>query len=100
MNTQFFVKTVQTKGKLMLDWRNWIYGLMSGFIGGAASAGLAALGAATASGLGMDVKSLDWKQFGIILLTSGMVSAFAFLKQSPLPAKDAEAGPANNSKPG
>jgi hypothetical protein len=64
---------------------NWLHGLFGGIIGGAASAGSAWMGMACAKSAGVDVPALNFKALGIILLSSGLMSAFAYLKQSPLP---------------
>lgn len=69
-----------------LDWGNWFYGLISGIIGGGASA--------VTSGISVSmIDPKDWsigsaKFFtlcGIVFLANGMLSAFFFLKQTPLP---------------
>lgn len=70
----------------MLKWQTWLYGLLSGFIGGGASAVTAWAGMAGAKGIGLDVHVLNWEEAGIVMLTSGFVSAMAYLSKSPLPA--------------
>lgn len=68
--------------------RHWLYGLLAAFIGGGAasvSAGLAAIGITPeqynlAGGLRHTLSLM-----GVTFLVSGLVSASAFLKQSPLP---------------
>jgi hypothetical protein len=67
------------------NWRHWLRGLIGGFIGGAATAGSAWLGMSAAHGAGVDVPVMNFKALGIILLSGGMVSLLAYLKQSPLP---------------
>src|SRR5262245_47484006 len=84
-NTQLFIRNA---AKGAMDWRHWLYGLMSGTIGGIASAGSAWLGLAAAKASGADVHTLNWRELGIVCLSSGIVAAFAFLKQSPLPKWD------------
>jgi hypothetical protein len=70
-----------------LDWATWLYGLVSGFIGGGAGA----------IGTGFGEMVLDSKHvaaegmhhvfalMGISFLFSGVITASAYLKQSPLP---------------
>lgn len=89
MNTDFFVKTVQDKGRMALDWRNWLYGLVSGIIGGAATAGTTWVGMVSASAAGIaGIHTPNLKELGIMMLVSGATFAFAYLKQSPLPAQE------------
>ena len=89
VNTEFFTKTVADKGKMVLDWRNWLYGLVSGVIGGAATSGATWLGMAGASAAGIkDIHIPNLKELGIMMLFGGLGFAFAYLKQSPLPAKE------------
>ena len=76
---------------MRLRWDKWIYGLASGFIGGGASAvvcsGMAAI-------LAPDKFSpaTDFKNFMILasttFLANGLMSAFFFLRQSPLPPRE------------
>lgn len=65
--------------------RKWWHGLKGGVIGGMATSGSAWLGLAGAKYVGLDVPQLNWKGLGIVLLSGGMSSAFAYLKQSPVP---------------
>lgn len=74
--------------KELLRWQNWLHGLFGGIIGGAASAGSAWLGLVAAKSVGVDVPTLNLKALGVILLTSGIASGLAYLKQSPLPPLD------------
>ena len=71
-----------------LDWDNWLYGLFSGFIGGGSTAVVAGITVATVDSHDFAVGS---KKFFAVVLTmfvfNGMMSAFLFLKQQPLPAK-------------
>ncbi len=69
----------------LLSLRAWVYGLVSGFIGGGASAVTAWAGMAGAKGLGIDVHVLNFKEAGIVMLSSGFVTAMSFLAKSPLP---------------
>jgi hypothetical protein len=66
-------------------WRGWLHGLLAMVIGGAASAGSAWIGLAVGKASGLDVPVLNWKALGLVLLTSGLINAFLYLKQSPLP---------------
>ena len=68
----------------------WLHGLIGGAVGGISAAGLNWITTNVAHDAGMDVPNLNWKALGISLLTAGLVSAFAYLKQSPLPADDAQ----------
>jgi hypothetical protein len=69
-----------------LDWENWLYGVFAGFIGGGASA--------VTSGITLNM--VDSKDFNIytskfyttvaaIFLVNGMMNAFMYLRQNPLP---------------
>lgn len=69
----------------LLSLRAWVYGLLSGFIGGGASAVTAWAGMAGAKGLGIDVHVLNFKEAGIVMLSSGFVTAMSYLAKSPLP---------------
>lgn len=71
-----------------LDWGNWIYGLLAGFIGGGASAVTS----------GVTVSYIDPKDWAIgsahfyqlcttMFLIHGGLSAFFYLKQHPVPDK-------------
>lgn len=74
--------------EIRYEWGLWLYGLLSAFIGGGASA----LSAGTA------VSMIDPEKFnlvhpgplflamGITFLSSGLTPFFAYLKQHPLPA--------------
>ena len=63
----------------------WLRGLFAALIGGATTAGGAWLGMAAAHAAGVDVPTLNFKALGIIMLSAGLVSAFAYLSKSPLP---------------
>lgn len=71
---------------------NWLRNLVAALVTGGSSSALASLGISGASGLGADVKPLDFKQMGIIALAGGVVGLLAFLKQSPLPPSEDDAG--------
>lgn len=72
----------------LTTWRGWLHGLLAAIIGGTASAGLSYLTLNGAHAAGADVPILNFKALGLILVSSGLVSAFAYLKQSPLPEED------------
>ena len=61
--------------------RNWIHGLVSAFIGGAASSVSASIVAPNEFNLTVE----GLKRIGILMLVSGIVTACAYLKQSPIP---------------
>lgn len=71
-----------------LDWGNWFYGLLAGFIGG----GSGAVTSAVVVGV-MDPKDYavgGWKSLVLmfwVFIVQGLLSAFLFLKQNPLPNK-------------
>ena len=69
----------------LLSWELWVYGLVSGFIGGGATAVVSAGGLAAAHGSGIDVPVLNLKAMGIIFLSSGITTALSYLAKSPLP---------------
>jgi hypothetical protein len=74
---------------MKLNWAAWLYGLGSGFIGGGAGAFGAGFG-----GLMTDPEHFNPANgprhilvlMGYTFLFSGLITAFAYLKQSPLPA--------------
>lgn len=70
----------------------WLYGLMSGVIGGGANAAVSSLGVAVAGTVGIKVPLLDLKQIGVIFMSGAVISALFYLKQSPLP-------PTNGNEP-
>lgn len=73
---------------MKLDWGSWLYGLMSGFIGG----GAGAIGAGFA-GIYTDPEHFNPANglrhllmlMGVTFVVGGVVTAVAYLKQSPLP---------------
>ena len=65
--------------------RIWLHGLASAFIGGGASALTADQGLILAERLGLNVVTLNLTEVGVVFLSSGIVSAAMYLKQSPLP---------------
>jgi len=71
-----------------LDWGKWLYGVVAAFIGGGSSAITSGLAA-----IGIDPDHFNLNNglrhtatlAGTVFVVSGGISAFAFLKQSPLP---------------
>lgn len=63
-----------------LDWASWVYGLMAGIIGGAATAVVSIAG-------GQAVGAADFtpRQLITVAGVSAIVNAALYLKQSPLP---------------
>jgi hypothetical protein len=76
---------------LRLDWGNWLYGLIAGFVGGGAGSVITALGA-----IGITPNSYNLNtQFGNTMrlaafsfLINGFITMMAYLHQNPLPAKE------------
>ena len=73
--------------------RKWSHGLFGGIIGGGATAASTWLGMAGAKAAGMDVPLLNLQSLGVIFVSGSLASAFAYLKQSPLPPLEDEADP-------
>ncbi len=73
--------------------RVWFSALSATVIHGVAGAGGSFVGLATAKGIGVDVPQLNLKQFGVVLLASGLSSLFAFLRKSPLPRPEDDTKP-------
>lgn len=63
----------------------WFKSLLAAVVTGIANAGGAALGIATANGVGLNVPQVDWKQLVIMSLIGGLIGMFSYLKQSPVP---------------
>lgn len=63
----------------------WLYALVSHFITGGAAALTAGTGTALAHSVGVDVAPLNIRQLGVVFISSGVIGAMAYLKQSPLP---------------
>jgi hypothetical protein len=76
------MSTLKTRLKQPLT---WLHGLIGGVIGGAANAVLASLGIVGAQAVGVEVKTLDYDQVVAIAISGGIIGAFLYLKQSPLP---------------
>ena len=80
----------------------WLYGLAAAFVGGGSSSvasGLAAMGLDKdhfnlADGLGATMKLM-----AIAFLINGIISAFLYLKQSPLPALATSQSTGINAQP-
>jgi hypothetical protein len=72
---------------MKLKWDKWFYALGQTVIGGVAAAGSAWLGTLIGSQVSDQIKTLDLKQFGIVILSSAALNLFFFLKQSPLPVE-------------
>jgi len=61
----------------MRDWKVWAKGLLSAVIGGCATAGVLYI---------VDpVTFSDWGKLGSVMLATGALHAFMYLKKSPLP---------------
>lgn len=63
----------------------WLYGLLSGFIGGGATATMSTVGLTVAHASGMNVPTLNLKAIGIVYLSAGLTTALGYLSKSPLP---------------
>ncbi len=75
--------------KAILHWESWIYGLISGFIGGGAGAIVSAFGAIVLKPEVFNLSSQlgeTMKLMGITFFFHGALTAAAFLQKSPLPA--------------
>jgi hypothetical protein len=81
---------------MKLRWDKWIYGLFSGFIGGGAAA-VVSSGVAAVLAPDKFSPANDFKNFivlaGTTFLANGLLNAFFFLKQSPLPPPDDDSKP-------
>ncbi len=73
---------------IRLDWQNWVYGIIAGFIGGGAGAVVTGF---TASALDPEKLALGSSKFfvliGVVFLAHGCISTAMFLQQNPLPKK-------------
>ena len=72
---------------MKLKWDRWFYALGQTVVGGVAAAGSAWLGTLVGSQITEQISPLDWKQFGIVIVSSAVLNLFFFLKQSPLPTE-------------
>jgi hypothetical protein len=69
----------------MLEWKAWLYGLITTVVNGAASGGLLVL-----TGLANDPATglIRWKALGTSCLLLGLLGLFNYLKQNPAPKWD------------
>ena len=70
----------------------WLRGLASAVITGLTTSFMTALGISGAEAIGIKIEQLQPKQLVMVTLIGGAVGAAAYLKQSPLPLDDSEAG--------
>ena len=70
---------------MKLKWGKWLYALGQTVVGGISSSVIAWLGTVVGGQIDVAVKPLNFKEFGIVLVTSTVFHLFFFLKQSPLP---------------
>jgi hypothetical protein len=75
--------------KILLQWETWVYGLLAGFIGGGANAVIATFTACVIApdkfNVGTQIHNF-LVLLGATFLTSGVLSAMAYLSKSPLPS--------------
>lgn len=78
------------KGKVrrLKDPKAWGYGLLSGFIGGGATAGKAWLATLIAHEITPKAQVLDWHSLWAVFLAGGITFTMGYLAQSPLPPMD------------
>jgi hypothetical protein len=69
----------------ILDWKTWALGLWAGIISGFSTSGLSALGISGLEMAGVKIAQLDIRQALTIASVGGLVGAFLYLKQSPVP---------------
>ena len=70
--------------------KHWAKALLAAVITGASSSGLSALGISVADAAGLKIGQLNLQQLGIMMASGGLVGAFAYLKQSPVPPDETE----------
>lgn len=95
------MNTITTFTQRALD--NWLYSLCAAFIGGGASA---ITSGAVAIGIAPDKFNINswsgfWHVLGMIaanFIISGILSVAFYLRQSPLPPKDADSQQSNEAK--
>lgn len=68
----------------------WLWGLISGMIGGGATAALSTVGLLAGNEFDSSIPTLNFKAICIVFVSGALVSAFTYLKQSPLPALEEE----------
>ena len=79
----------------MGSWKAWLHGLAAAFIGGGASAVTAGV---TVSAINPTAFNFSTQirptlvLMGVLFLLNGLMSAFGYLKQSPLPPEDGGGG--------
>lgn len=77
---------------MKLDWAHWIYGLFAALIGGGAGSVTGGIGASyLAPGQFGASGTAGWNTLKLMVICfaiNGGISAFAYLKQSPLPAQE------------
>lgn len=74
-----------------LEWGQWLMGIFSAVLQGAASSVLAALGIAGADAVGVaSVKAMTLGQMGAIVLSGAVVGLAMFIRANPRPQEDVE----------
>lgn len=69
-----------------LDWSQWLYGLVAGFIGGGSTAVVSGVTINLVDPEHFNAKTSGfYKLVGAIFLANGIMSGFMYLKQNPLP---------------
>lgn len=61
--------------------KKWLHGIGAAFIGGAAAGGVAFVQDPAT----FNFSEEGWVKLGTVCLVSGVIAAFAYLKQSPVP---------------
>jgi hypothetical protein len=69
---------------MKLSWQTWLYGLVSGVIGGGAHAVIAGVAVSVAHPELATLKD-QFQIMGVVFLISGALAAFTYLSKSPLP---------------
>lgn len=75
-----------------LTLRVWATTLIGNFVRGGAVAALSGLGLAGASGMGLDVQPLNFKQLGWVFLSGAIIMSLRFLEKAPVPEFDPPTG--------
>jgi hypothetical protein len=65
-----------------LRWETWAHGLIAAFIGGASSSLIDGLSRM------IENQRIDWHELLRVALIAGLLTALAYLKQSPLPPSE------------
>lgn len=63
----------------------WLKSAIAALVSGSANAFLGVAGISGAQAVGMQIQQFTPKQFGVAVLSGGLVGLFAYLKQSPVP---------------